>query len=350
METMEFNILGNQSIRSFFTISKTGYYLIILAAIFSALIHVLGKPLLGSGQVEDIGINPIVLAATIYFISGLFFTPISRKCTPIQKIGTRNLMIMAFIGIAEVLALITYFFGLKDATAINASIFSNGEIVFSFIIAITIFRERLRKSEMTPFLLVIFGMMVLPVGYDFYANGMTLSNIVMGDLLIVLSGLLYAADINLCKYVSDRLDSRRITQITSFASGGFALVLLIAFQIPFDLELDKIPTIIVISIIGTGVPTLMFLMALRRIGTVRTILLYSTSSIFGVIFSALFLSEEITFINIISIVIVMLGLYFLRKRLGKDENKDSADLKFKPLNAYKSKWNNMKLFCNFSWR
>ena len=171
-----------------------------------------------------------------------------------------------------------------------------------------------------------------------------------GDLLIVLSGLLYAADINLCKYVSDRLDSRRITQITSFASGGFALVLLIAFQIPFDLELDKIPTIIVISIIGTGVPTLMFLMALRRIGTVRTILLYSTSSIFGVIFSALFLSEEITFINIISIVIVMLGLYFLRKRLGKDENKDSADLKFKPLNAYKSKWNNMKLFCNFSWR
>ena len=37
---------------------------------------------------------------------------------------------MGLIGITEVAALITYFYGLSAATAVNASIFSNSEIIF----------------------------------------------------------------------------------------------------------------------------------------------------------------------------------------------------------------------------
>ena len=302
---------------------KLGYCFIIISAALAALFHVVGKPLLGSSEL-DYGINPIVLAATIFLLNGLFFTPLSRNTDPLAKIGHKNLILMIIVGIAEVSGLITYFFGLKDSTAVNASIFSNGEIIFSLIIALTIYKEKLQKKELTPFAMILFGMMVLPLAFDFYQRGMIFSNIVFGDLLIILAGLLYAVDINICKYISDRFDAKRITQITSLASGIFAVSLIFAFQIPFDINFEQIPGIVVLAIFGTGISTLFFLIALRLIGAVRTVLIYSTTSVFGIIFSTIFLSEEITIVNLVSIGTVMTGIYLLRNRLGS-ENKNHLE-------------------------
>ena len=307
--------------------TKLGFCLIILSAAFAALLHVLGKPLLGSSELEGYVINPVALAATIFIINGLFFTSISKDSESIKKIGSRNLILMTLIGITEVSAVMAMFFGLKESTAINASIFSNGEIIFSLIIAISIFRERLQRKELTPFVMIIFGMLVLPVSYDLYLNGLSLSGLVFGDLLIILAGVLYAVDINICKYVSDRFSSKRITQISSFAAGGFALAVLIAFQIPYDIDIMQMPSIAIIAILGTGVSTLFFLIALRLIGAMRTILIYSTTSVFGVIFSAIILSEQVTMVNVISIVTVIVGLYILRNKLGIIESNESPDKK-----------------------
>ena len=296
-----------------------GYFLIISSAALYALTHAIGKPLLGTGEI-NFDIHPIALVATIYIINGLFFTPLAKKSTPIKSIGSKNLFLIAMIGVAELAGLATYFFGLKDSTAINASIFSNGEIIFALLIAIMVFKERLRRNELTPFFMIIFGMMVLPLVYDAYQSGMVLSNLVFGDLLIILSGLFFALDVNICKYVSDRISSKRITQLYSFFGGGAALVLLIAFQIPYDIDIEQLGPISFIAIAGTGLATVFFLIALRLIGAVRTILIYSTTSIFGIIFSAIILSEQITTFNVISIITVMSGIYLLRNRLGYENN------------------------------
>ncbi|MGI0009784.1 MAG: EamA family transporter [Nitrosopumilaceae archaeon] len=74
-----------------------------------------------------------------------------------------------------------------------------------------------------------------------------------------------------------------------------------------------------VGIFGTGLSTYFFIMALRLLGAVRTILLYSSTSIFGMIFAALLLHEVITLQNVFSISLVLGGMYFLRNRLGNDE-------------------------------
>ncbi|MBA4719343.1 MAG: EamA family transporter [Nitrosopumilus sp.] len=61
---------------------------------------------------------------------------------------------------------------MKDSTAINASLFDNAEIVFALMIAIIIFRERLTKSKLVPFFMIIFGVMVLPIVYNMSHAGM----------------------------------------------------------------------------------------------------------------------------------------------------------------------------------
>jgi drug/metabolite transporter (DMT)-like permease len=310
------------------TISKNknsfqlGYALILISAVLASLVHVLAKPLVDN-QV-GFEIHPVALAACIYIINGAFFTPFTRKSKPIASLGRRNLVLLAVIGISEVIALITYFFGLKDSTATNASIFSNGEIVFSLLIVMVIFKENLQKKEIGPFVMMLLGMMVLPVAYDFYSHGMIISEIVIGDILIIASGTFYALDVMLCRYLSDKIDSKRITQITSLVSGTIAVAAMMAFHIPLNMDILSLGPIALFAVGGTGLATMLFLVSLRLIGGVRTILLFSTNSVLGVVFAALILSETITVMNVISVALTFGGICLLRNRLGGSEQKEST--------------------------
>ncbi|MFN3654861.1 MAG: DMT family transporter [Candidatus Nitrosotenuis sp.] len=295
-------------------LNQLGYTLVLISATLAALVHVLAKPMLDTQAGFEI--HPVALAACVYIINAAFFTPLAKKLQPIATLDRKNLLLLSVIGILEVTALITYFFGLKESTATNASIFSNGEIVFSLLITMILFKESLHRKEIGPFVMIMLGMMILPIAYDFYINRMLLSGLVLGDLLIIASGVLYALDVMLCRYLSDKIDSRRITQIVSFVSGTFAVIALITFHIPFDIQLVNLGSIALFAIGGTGLATMLFLASLRLLGGVRTVLLFSTNSVIGVIFAAIMLGETVSAINWVSVALTFAGVYLLRNRLG----------------------------------
>lgn len=301
--------------------SKYGYYLIILAAALAALFHVISKPMLESTE-NMIEINPVVMAFLIYFIGGIFFTPLAKKTQSVSKFGKKDLGFMVAIGIAEVLALITYFYGISTSTAVNASIFSNSEVIFALVIAMMVFKERLHIKECIPFSMIIIGMMIIPIGNDLFQNNFSLGHVITGDLLILVSGVLYGIDITLCKYVGDKFDAKRVTQIVSFVCAAVAISIIVAFQIPMDVSIEQLPGILTLGILGTGMSTLFFLMALKMIGIVRTVLLYSTTSIFGVIFSGVLLGESVTVLDVLSLALVLTGLVLLRNRLTGSEERE----------------------------
>ncbi len=298
--------------------ARSGYIFAIVAAALTGVIHSIPKSLF-SFSPSNIELNPLTFVAIIYLINGTFFTPIRKDSGPISKIGRRNLLIIIGIGIAEVSGLVSYFFGLKQSTAINGSILTNGEIIFSVFIALTIFKERLNKKEVFPFLAIIFGIILLPIGYELTQSKLTITDLLFGNILILLSGVFCATDIILCKYVTGKLDPKRITQLTSFVGATFVLLIMVAFQVPFQVDLQQLPTIAMLGLFGTGFATFLFLVALKMIGTTRTVLLYSTNLIFGVIFAMVFLHESITAINITSILLASVGIYLLRNRLGSIE-------------------------------
>ncbi len=298
-----------------------GYLVVIIAATLEAFRQVLSKALLVPNDQITTELNPITVSFFIFIINGLFFSTLTRKSGSIKKIRKKDLFFLTLIGIAESSALITYFFGLRDSTALNASVLNNGEIMFSILIAIIIFREKLQKMERIPFAMIIIGMVVLPIGYDFYSNGIMMTKIVFGDVLLLLAGLFWALDINMSHHISSRLGSQRITQLASFLAGLFALCLILGFQIPFKIDITHMPAIAIIGIVSIGMSTALFITGLKLIGAVRTILIYSINSAFGVVFSGVFLHESITMTSIISVSLAFLGIYLLRSRLNSGGQK-----------------------------
>lgn len=297
---------------------KVGYVIIVIAACFTGLIHSMTKPLLSIANPSGMILDPLVFVAIIYLINGAFFTPVKKEGVPLRRMQRRDILIIVAIGVAEVSGLTAYFFGLKQTTAVNASILTNGEIAFVVLIALTIFRERLHKMEILPFSAIIAGIIILPVFFEIFQSKLMPSNLMYGNLLVLLSGVFYAIDVTLCKYVTN-VDPKRITQLVSFTGAGVALFMIMMLQIPFKVDLIQLPSIIFLGFFGTGMATFLFLSSLKMIGTTRTILLYSTNFVFGVIFAMIFLHETITVINLASIALASIGMYLLRNRLASNE-------------------------------
>jgi drug/metabolite transporter (DMT)-like permease len=74
----------------------------------------------------------------------------------------------------------------------------------------------------------------------------------------------------------------------------------------------------IVGFLGIGVTMMFFVMALRLIGAVRTVLIYSTTTVFSIVYSAVILSESISILNIISAGTVLFGLIVLRNRISAD--------------------------------
>lgn len=298
-----------------------GVTIALLAAVFASSINIVGKLLVDPsyGYVED-AIHPLNLAIFLGLISGLFFTPFAKGKKSPKKFGKKALILVIILGITDVLAITTNFFGLHHTTAVNATILINTELLFTIIIAFTVFRERIQKRETVPMGLIAVGAIILPLIMDIGDNGTFDSGFVFGDFMIILAAGFFALDISIARYVSNILPATRISQISAFAGIPFALLLMLIFQIPFEIPFEQMGSIIYMGIFVSGLSYFFFVIALRLIGAIRTVLIYSTTTVFGILFSGFFLGEQVTGLNIFSIVIISLGVYLLRDKFARLES------------------------------
>ncbi len=310
-----FSAFSRSSISSKKSKIAIGVVLTLAAASMEALADVIPKPLMADTQISPA--SPLLIVFLIYIVNGALFTPFTAKSPPLSKFSIKPLYALTALGIVEVLSTIFFLYGLKDTSAINASILGNSEIVFGVIIAMIVLGERIKRKEILPFMLIGIGAILIPLGTDISEGGL-MTNFVIGDIMILGSGLFLGIVMTMYKRMGDQFDSRRIIQYTSFVGAAVALGGILVMGIPFELDPDHLPTILVTGVIGVGIPVFFVLTALRYIGAVRTILVFSTTTVFGVMFSNLLLGETITMTNVGAIGVVIIGTYLLRKRLARD--------------------------------
>ena len=135
---------------------------------------------------------------------------------------------------------------------------------------------------------------------------------------------LWALDNNLSRIISTRIDSARLVQLKYAIGGAILLGIVFTMRIPFEISTTQIPYLIILSILGIGCPLYFFLQSLKRIGTIRTIVIFSMSSVFGLVFAGIFLREQISSIQIIAIVIMLTGIYLISTKKSMREKEPTS--------------------------
>lgn len=293
-----------------------GFLFAVLAAAFSALPNVIPKQLMHGNTASA---DPLMLVFVIYVANSLLFSPVHRKKNTNQpKIRKKTLVLLVLLGLAEASGTLSYTVGLEETSATNASILVNSETVFAILLGIMIFRERLQRMEVFPFLLIVFGSIFIPMGNDLYENNFELSELMVGDFLIVMSGFFYCLDTFIAKKLDGSVRTKQIVHVMSCTGAVLSLAMMVLFEVPFFATMEQLSIISVVGVLGIGVTMLFFVMALRMIGAVRTVLIYSTTTVFSIAYSAVILSESITVMNAVSALTVLAGLVILRDKIGSD--------------------------------
>lgn len=290
---------------TFFNKTKFGYISAILAALLFGSVSTVAKPSL-------VTIHPILLASFVYLLASLVATPLISKQKTFSISFKDKWLLLSIALSGAVFGPILFFIGLENSTASDSALLLNGEIIFSVFLALLLFKEKIPSIGYLAVAIVVAGVVIVTTDMKFSYSVFNIQN--QGNLLIIGATLFWALDNNLSKILSTRLDIARIVQLKSLIGGSILLLVIFLLQIPINIELEHIPNILLLGIAGFGASIFLFLHGLKRIGTVRTIMIFSTSSVFGLVFAAIFLQEELSHYQIIAMGIILTGIYLLYKK------------------------------------
>ena len=258
----------------------------------------------------------------IYFIGGVFlfgihFSPLSKKILALfespeiePKITAKDFRILAFVILCgSVVAPLLLLNGLNQTTAINTSLLLNAESLFTALIAFVFLSERGTEKEYLGIAMLLLGVVFMTTNGEF--QKLTLTENIAGNLLIVAACLFWGIDNNLSRFLSKKRDIILITGLKCFIGGLALLAIAFVIGVPFSIPLISIPYLLSVGAFSIAFSILLFLFALRKIGSMRTGVIYSTSSLFGAVLAFLILREPFSFIQLAAGAIMLLGVYVL---------------------------------------
>ncbi len=258
-------------------------------------------------------VDPLVLSAIVYTISGLALIPFAKASFRMDiKRDYAWLAAVTLLGAVAAPALLLY--GLQQTDASDASILTNGEVIFTIILSAAFFGERPKgRVGMFAIALVIAGLFIATTDLKLSE---TILQFNAGNLLILGSMFFWAVDNNLSRRLTTRVHPAKIAMIKSLMGGLVLFGIAIAAgkwndftTIHTDLWLIIVP----MSISGFGGALLLFLQGIKRIGTVKTMSIFSLTPIFGIVIAALVLGESITVLQGVATAIIIGGILILTR-------------------------------------
>jgi drug/metabolite transporter (DMT)-like permease len=259
-------------------------------------------------------VDPLALSAVVYTISGLSLIPFARASF---RLGRRRdyyyfAIITAFGAIAAPVLLL---YGLQQTNASDGAILANGEIVFTLILAALFFGEKPHgKVGLLAVILVVIGLFIATTDMDLSKLALEFN---AGNLMILASMLMWAIDNNISRRLTASVSPAKIAMIKSLAGGLVMLAAALAIGkgtaiagIAPDLWL----IIVGMSVSGFGGALLLFLYGIKNIGTVKTMSVFSTTPIFGIVIAALVLGESISVFQGIATGLIILGILLVSRR------------------------------------
>jgi drug/metabolite transporter (DMT)-like permease len=258
----------------------------------------------------------------IYFIGGVFLfvihlTPLCERILSAldtreteSKITTKDFRVLASVILCgSVIAPLLLLNGLSQTTAINASLLLNAESLFTALMAFLFLNERGARREYLGTLMLLIGVVFVTTNGGFQRLSLTES--IFGNLLIIGACLFWGIDNNLSRFLSKKRDIILVTGLKCFIGGLALLIISFLAGIDFSIPLTSLPYLLSVGALSIAFSILLFLFALRKIGSMRTGVIYSMSSLVGVVLAFIVLGETFTGIQLTAGLVMLLGVYVL---------------------------------------
>lgn len=261
-------------------------YAFVAAALFGASTPLI-KGLLGD-------VHPVLLAGLLYAGSGLglAMTIIGRRllspraAAPTLPPQEEWRWLAGAIFFGGILGPVALMYGLMTSTASTASLLLNLEAVFTALLAWLLFHENYGKRLTLGMLAIVAGGALLVWAPD------QISHASSGSLLVAIACMCWALDNNLTRKVSSS-DAVMIACLKGLVAGAVNLALASGLGQTLP-PLDVIGIAAVVGFVGYGVSLVLFVLALRHLGSARTGAYFSVAPFFGAVLAVLVQGDALT--------------------------------------------------------
>jgi drug/metabolite transporter (DMT)-like permease len=238
-----------------------------------------------------LNLSPILLAGLLYLGSGLGLTLLrlirDHGWQPSGLKSSEWPWLIGAIAFGGVLGPVALMFGLTLTSGSTASLMLNLESVLTAVLAWVVFKENADRRIVAGMLAIVAGGLLLA-----WPQGSAQSQSWIGPLAVALACVCWAIDNNLTRKVSAS-DSVFIAGIKGLTAGlvNCALALALGAKLPHIAVLG--PTLIV-GFLGYGISLVLFILALRGLGTARTGAYFSTAPFLGAAIAIVLFGEPVT--------------------------------------------------------
>ncbi len=257
----------------------------IAAALAAALLFGAGTPLAKQLLLQ---VNPWLLAALLYLGSGLglWLLRRARRSAPVHLSRTDWGWLAGAIASGGVIAPVLLMQGLAAMPASGAALLLNAEGVFTALLAWFAFKENVNRRVALGMLAIVAGAAVLSWPGAVRFAGLWPALAVLGACFA------WGLDNNLTRKVA-LTDATFIAMSKGLAAGATNLVLALSLGAAWP-PASAVASAALIGFLSYGASLVLFVVALRHLGSARTGAYFSVAPFFGALLAVALLHEPIT--------------------------------------------------------
>ena len=254
-------------------------------------------------KISAVVFGPILLVTLRLLIAGLVFMPLllQKKKRLLFKSYLPAIIIIAIVSNAIPFTMFAY--ASLGATSNMLGILNGTTAFLTTVIAYFWLKESVTSKQIIGLLLGFIGVLIL-------VNPSNGSTTLIASLCAMIGSSCYAFNaVYLQKYHSNSY--KKVLIGWSMLFGGIFMIPLASFNLPNSMpDINSILALLWLAVISTGVGYLGYVRLIDRIGAVKTVTLTYLLPVFSIIWGAIFLQEQITFIILGGFMFVMMGMYF----------------------------------------
>jgi drug/metabolite transporter (DMT)-like permease len=257
-----------------------GYAAIVITAFLLGAYPTLSKLVL-----EEL--HPLLLGFLMQLISGAALAPSVRRVR-IPRSAWKLIVLSGVIG--SVLGPVIYFYGLGLTTASNAVLLSNGESLFTILLAYAVLGERATRREYVALAGIAAGAFLVTTQLRF--GDVRFAEFLIGNLMLLAAAACWGVNNTISTILVRRVPILPLVACQLLVGSAVFAVIVVLAGIPFAVSTRVLLLLLLLSLSGVGLFNVLFFYAFRTIGAMRTGAILPSSVLWGILIALSILPGE----------------------------------------------------------